>query len=492
MNRICSLIALAFSFVVLSVQAQEDSSQHVYTTTISDPITPILAGKNNFFAYNGSVICLKTFGKKFGIQVFSGDNLNETERVEYTDFEPLFAPEQYIRSGSKIYFFYSVWDRENVLEQLYVRIFDLETLSFPEAGRKILDTKGKVRGGNGNKFNIQRSRDRTLFLVKYKKTLDERETPYDIYGSAILSDDLEVLSKEEIEMPLTRDEMRVLDYQLSSQGNLYFLYATSTGLSVSLIENGELQTRESEEDDMDEDTMASEFIKGFSWLESANNNLYLMGYYGYETYYAVQGVFWMKIDESGDIGELKKIEDKELDRFRLERVVSENDGNFVIFGHELKRTFDGVSTDIQEALKHISGALQTRYVFTKVNHTDSIEWSTILSWTPVSENDYRDIYIKEFFLTIIANEYYLFRVNMNLQKDKKHKRFLGVATVNYDTGKKCEYTLFDLNEVNGLQVKELNVREMIVLSESEFAIPFFDKQKRYRMMRLKLNLEDCE
>jgi hypothetical protein len=130
--------------------------------------------------------------------------------------------------SDKFYVFYSLFDKDNEIEQLYVQEIDFAKGEFAGSPRLFLDVKGRVTLYSHayiGKFQILPTLDKKSFLVKYRKKPEFKndKKSFDIIGLYSFDGNLTKISNKEITMPYTERRMDNLDYQIDNKGNLFML-----------------------------------------------------------------------------------------------------------------------------------------------------------------------------------------------------------------------------------------------------------------------------
>src|SRR5690606_8233440 len=156
-------------------------------------------------------------------QVHDTKSLKQKNFFEAKISDKKLVLEQTLVIQNKVNIFYSLWDRREELEQLFVMEVDNNTASL-SAPKKVVDIKGKLTGtfvtGKGglprvaDKFKFYLSSDESKTVIQYRKKPEERRDQFnkDIIGFVVMDDSKSVIWDAEVEMPYTEALMDNLDY----------------------------------------------------------------------------------------------------------------------------------------------------------------------------------------------------------------------------------------------------------------------------------------
>lgn len=231
------LLLLLFISLSFSGLAQD------FDYEVSKPYPVIDAATKFYLSKDDQIMSIKSHGKKFAIiQKWDANSMKQISRTEYNDLPDGFLLESFQEFEDNYYMFYSVWDKPNEKEQLFVRRIDFETGKFTDKGTLLLKVDGKVTSANGggqgfygavsasgfgvvDKFNVQASYDESTVLIQYRKKPENRKDKEnkDIIGFGVFDSNMEKISVEEVEMPYTEAKMNNLDYSIDSEGRIYVL-----------------------------------------------------------------------------------------------------------------------------------------------------------------------------------------------------------------------------------------------------------------------------
>lgn len=285
----------------MNASAQKNTTNFL-SYKVSEPYRVFDAHVKMYLTYENNTVSVKIDGGKVLLQKIEGSSMTEVSRTEYMDFEPGFVLEQLVEMEGFAYLFYSAWDRPNTTEQLFVRKIDLSTAKFVGENENVVKVKGKVTGGNGNKFIITRSFDKSTILIKYRKQPEVRDDSVnkDNYGLMVLDDKLQTVWEEEVKMPYTESEMTVLEYTIDSEGRVYMLInkkqSQNPDIGIFIISDGEIEASKSEI------AVENKSLVSYGFFEGPNNVLLLAGYYNNDNSYGgVDGVFSFELDKNGEV-----------------------------------------------------------------------------------------------------------------------------------------------------------------------------------------------
>jgi len=491
-------------FTISSLNAQSDSKNFL-SYEVSEPYQVIDAYNKMYFSYNENIISVKISGAKIIVQKIDGNSLKEVSRKEYTDFKPGFALEQVIEMNGHGYLFYSAWDRANTTEQLFARRIDFENGTIDSKDIDITKVKGKVLGGNGNKFTIVRSYDQSKILVRYKKYPEERSAAInkDNYGLMVLDNKLEQIWADEVKMPYTEKEMSLLDYTIDSEGFVYLLIDKkidgNSNVEILIIKDGEVEKNKTEI------AVENKTLVTYGFYEGANNKLLLSGYYRNSKTWGsgVDGVFNFELDNSGDIlnrnmyeipVEIMKQYVSPKSQEKIDK--SEGKGNDLTMGSLRMRYLhvadDNSITIVGEVFYIVTTTTQngtsTRYYYedvliTKIDAKGELSWMKKLPKRQTGTNGCGIKYIRN-----NDNHYVIFIDNIkNLVPDinlepETHRGgaggFLMVNKIDDKTGDVVKASVFDLRDAKGHDLGQLSMDRIIDISENTFGVECYIGKKK--------------
>lgn len=235
MKRILCALAL---FAAVAGHAQKKrplSSEYEYK--VSAPYKVIDADDKYYLSVDGKIISVKIRKRDIWVQKFDAAAPAQVSAKLYEDAFPKNAVYERIEIvKGKVMLFFTQWNGDDEIEQLYVQEIDPDKGEFKGEAKRILQVKGRVVGtGSGrmmdfnltDKFPVYTSFDQSTFLVQYEKKLEKKDKKddgyHEKYGLVAFDGDLNQLSSREVEMPYSKKQMDNLDFQLDNAGNVYLL-----------------------------------------------------------------------------------------------------------------------------------------------------------------------------------------------------------------------------------------------------------------------------
>jgi hypothetical protein len=227
--KIRNLATLAFigTTFVSTVLAQDEkiTTSKEFEYKVGEPYPVVDAAVKSYTARDGSVISFKMNSRSVTIQKFSGSPFSQESSKVYEDFPDGTVYEDDIETEDFVYLLYSVWDKANKVEQLYVRAINLKTAEFENKGERIVAVEGKVTGGDGNKFKLATSFDGSKLLVRFRKKPESRNDKInkDVIGLYVFDSKLTQMWGKDVEMPYTEARMDNIDYAIGTNGDVFIL-----------------------------------------------------------------------------------------------------------------------------------------------------------------------------------------------------------------------------------------------------------------------------
>lgn len=222
------LFTLLFSLQILQAYSQKELSND-YKYDVSSPYRVRDADLKTYFSQGNEVMSIKFDDRDIYIQKFNADKPEFISEKKYEKYFPKGRVIEGLKEiNDKFYIFYSLFDKENEIEQLYVQEIDFATGEFSGNPRLFLDVKGRVTLYSYSymgKFQILPTLDKKSVLVKYRKKPEFKndKKSFDIIGLHSFDGNLNKISNKEITMPYTERRMDNLDYQIDNKGNLFML-----------------------------------------------------------------------------------------------------------------------------------------------------------------------------------------------------------------------------------------------------------------------------
>lgn len=212
--------------------------QDKFAYSVSSPYRVIDSPQKYYFSSSktGIVLSVKFVGRDLWMQRFDAKSMKETTRKKISDIPRGFVLENMGWFGDRAYCYFSLWDRANATEQLYVREIDLETCDFKGEARRLIAIKGKLTGapivrmglwgiGTIDKFSFLLSHDHSKLLIQCRRKPIKRNDAvnHDIIGMYVFDNEHQQLTGNEIKMPYTEQAMDNIDYHINSEGTPHIL-----------------------------------------------------------------------------------------------------------------------------------------------------------------------------------------------------------------------------------------------------------------------------
>ena len=518
------------SMQLFNVNAQVKISDD-FSYTVSEPYK-VVDGRKVYFNRGEEVLSIKFHRGMFYFQKFSGDKLNEEKRVEVPKMDPGFTFEAFIEYDERYYFFYSRWDREKYIEQLFYCEIDFDNLGWASEENKIIKVEGKISGGYSmygagrGKFSFATSYDESKLIIQYRLVPKEKRDAFnfDKIGMHVYQGHMEEMWSETIDMPYSEKKMNNIGYSIDSKGNTYVLAEVfkteSTRRVVKGVQNFDIELIRIDAEDQSirktRVTLADKFISNIGFFEGENGEMVIAGYYSVKSINHQDGVFIFKLDEEGEVAEkisheipvevmsmymskrkqdkMKKKDDKKgisMNNVHLRSIIYNKDGSITMYGEVFYIT---TTTDPN------TGATRTTYYYKEIiaTHIDAegeISWMTKLPKNQVGKVDVGSLGF--YVYTHEGTDFLLFLDNVNnieLPMDKYPKAhkdgrggFLTGFKIDKETGDVQKISILNTLDAKGTRLYQFRLSRIINLSDGSIALEVYIKQKKDVMLRIKLN-----
>lgn len=543
-----AVIGTTFATTVLA-QDEKITTSKEFEYQVGEPYPVVDAAVKSYTSRDGNVISFKMNSRSVTIQKFSGSPLSQESSKVYTDFPNGTVYEDDLETEDYVYLLFSVWDKGNKTEQLYVRSINLKTAEFENEGERIVAVEGKVTGGDGNKFKLAISFDHTKLLVHYRKKPESRNDKlnHDVIGLYVFDANVKQLWGKDVEMPYTEAQMENIDYTVGSNGNVFIL--------TEVMKEGETKKYDRDNNpnfdyqlisvsESGVDVAASDvdvkgkFVTQVSFFEGKNDALMLAGFYGNQRGVQTDGIFYCTLNKEGKQTDFKSFEipteliklymsqrnQDKLDRKEekgkdlgmtnmvLRNLIIHDDGS-IFFAAE--KYYVVVSTTT--AAPGASSNVKYDYYFeemlcAKVDKSGTLVYMKKLpkrqhSSTSSSGNFYvlPTVLGPSFFksselsykLVQSENNYYLMFLdnvkNLELDENKipaRHESgrggFLTAYQINKEAGTVKKLSILDTRDAQGFELFQFGPRRIIELGKDEFAVECYIKKKQDIMIRIKI------
>ncbi len=194
----------------------------------------VIDGSKTYFEHDGYNYVLKMNDSGIHFQKFDlSDSPALIAENTVTDIYGLFTFEQLVGFGGRRYFFYSVWDKENQTEQLFVRPIDLDNLVLVGEPKLLIAIDGKLEGrmmwgkrpGVVDKFSyiFSSASDKLLIYYTYKSESAARKNTYLRIGLNLFDKDLNLVAENDVQMERNIKEQTIIGYEIDHEDNVYIL-----------------------------------------------------------------------------------------------------------------------------------------------------------------------------------------------------------------------------------------------------------------------------
>ena len=318
--------------------------QSLYKVKSGTPYPVIDAKEKYYFSFEDDILMIKITKKNIYLQKYNTSTEKQVKVKILPALEKRAYTEKLIKLNNKIYLFYSLYDKKNIIEQLFYREINPVNLSMGSS-KKIISVKDKITGhytGSNwfnmhveGKFNIYSSFNKSKFVVQYRKRPKERKDKinHDVIGIFVFDKEFNKIWGKEIKMPYTEAKMNNIDYQVDDKGIVYLLaevYNTDVvkkyihdtknyHLELLKIDNGALETIKLDE--------GKNNITDAWMYDGPKGNIYLSGFYSKDKYWnKADGVFLIKILDDGTVEntEYYEIPLSVLNMYQKERTQKKN------------------------------------------------------------------------------------------------------------------------------------------------------------------------
>ncbi len=313
-----AFIGATFTGTVLA-QDEKITTSKEFEYKVGEPYPVVDAAVKSYSGRNGDVISFKMNSRSVTIQKFSGSPISQESTKTYEDFPNGTVYEDDIETEDFVYLLYSVWDKANQTEQLYVRAINLKSGEFENEGERIVAVEGKVTGGDGNKFKLASSFDGSKLLVHFRKKPESRNDKVnkDVIGMYVFDSNVKQLWGKDVEMPYTEARMDNIDYTVGSNGDVFIL--------TEVMKEGETKKFDREDNpnydyqlvsvsESGVDVNASDvdvqgkYVTQVNFFEGKNDALMIAGFYGNKRGIQTDGIFYCALDKDGKQVDFKSFE----------------------------------------------------------------------------------------------------------------------------------------------------------------------------------------
>lgn len=528
------MYAIVFFSLIAQLSFSQVKTSKEFKYTMSKPYE-VVDGSKWYFSLNDEVLALKENRGGFIVQKFEGETLEESKRSESEGLPKGAVKEGCIQVDSRIYLFYSLWDKPAGKEQLFVRELDFNTLKF-KADKLLISVKGKVSGvlysGGAfvyrvyDKFNISLNFDETMFLIQYRINPEEKRDALnkDKIGFHTFDLDLAEVWESVVTMPYTEKKMNNVGYCLDNFANVYILAEVYKDETTKRTDkegnpNYDLELIRIDADDQNVSqsniTLKDKFLTNYGFFEGNDFEIIISGYYSNDKYGANNGMYVYRLDKEGSVisQSTNEFSADVLKQFESQRTQSKVDnadrkGKLGLNNLRLRKLIihsDGSITSIGEVyyvVSHYNSKTgQTTYTYyyeemilMNINPDGELVWMKKLPKFQYGGSPRGGMSF--YYMASENNMYLVFLDNVkNLELDvnsvpAKHNDgrggYLTAYQVSKETGDWKKLSIFDTRSVNDIAVYQFATGRIVDINENEFAVEFYKKGKEDVMFKVTL------
>lgn len=319
-------------------------------------------------------------GKYMTLQVFdeNAKTMRKQENLKLPENIGKFESEGFYSIKDNFYWFYSFRDKKSNTERLSGLVFDKTSLRFKDKEITLLET-GKLESSDKYKFYCSADSSRLLIVYTKTKQNNNKQSKTTI-GFHVLDDKLDKVYAVEIEMPYPASEMKNLDYDIDSKGNIYLFTQILIPNPVRVDEDEEEQPEKKyryvlmrlKQSSNTFETVnigiSDKYITTFSMKEDWDHYMSITGYYANDKNKIVNGVFLVRFTdenftsqtsqathltftsemlmpretEDGETRLTKKNDNIGITNLNLRKVLFNDDGTMLLIGEQ-----EYVTTSVQ-------------------------------------------------------------------------------------------------------------------------------------------------
>lgn len=210
----------------------QNSLSKDYAYTIGEPYENIEGVINGYWPFyyttkDNQIMAVKANRKQLVVQKFDAENLNLISSEEITDLPKNKMQEKIVALNNKYYYFYSSWSgKKTKHERLYYKEINFEKGTFSDQPTLLVDIPEKIKSYFGlDKFDIKTSGDSTKLMVKHTKIpkIKNNKNSFELIELHVFDKDLNPIWSKEYKIPHSETKTRIIDYKVSSYGDVYIL-----------------------------------------------------------------------------------------------------------------------------------------------------------------------------------------------------------------------------------------------------------------------------
>jgi len=543
--RSISLLTIALLCISITISAQDDYVQSDdFRVELSKPHRVIDAKSKLYLTGEDYIVAIKTLKNgDFHIQSFDKGSLDQIAVSVVDDMEKKADIESFWELNDRFWVFYSLYDSKKKTERLFAWEIDPEKAKMMGSPTLMVSVNGKLSGTRvqtgaykfkvTNKFRFETSKSGEYIMVRYRLLPETKndDKSHDRVGMKVFNSELEEQWGVEKEMERTEAEMNFMDYTVDSEGNAYILaqiFASASDRKDSergdeafdgYIELIKLMSGSGEIERTKLELESDRIIESVALWEKDENELVIGGYYNNPGSYSVHGMYVLHV--SKDDGAYtqnyhaipkevlnafstkseKKKNEKNAKKGRegenklvFDKLFVDEEGNIILVGEEFWVTSRTTTSS--------SGSTRTTYYYhygdilaAKINTEGEMDW---LVKVPKIQNggasqggmSYTTLFNSDaLYLLYIDNE-----KNFTLsphETPEAHQDgqggFMTSAKINSETGELSKEHLFNMRDVNGVEVYQFTTSRVVNISDDTIAVEVYKKKKEDIWIRVGLN-----
>ncbi|MGB0886659.1 MAG: hypothetical protein ACPGSL_00940 [Vicingaceae bacterium] len=535
--------------IVLIIISQFLLGQEVITNEkiqFGTPHPVVDANSKSYYKHKDLILGIKVKKKKKGdiytLQTYNSNKLSLEKVKVYDDFPTSLSRESIITLNDRIFIFFSGWNKQKEVEQLFVREIDVENASFKGDLKLISEVDGELSGVSSGKFmnfnvfekySFYPSFDESKLLIKYRLYPEKKNDSKnkDVIGYKVFNENIELLHGSEVEMPYTEKKMENLDYTVDNSGRFYI--AAKVYRDNSTKQNATNKQDGTKEINYDIEVMtisvngdltqkkiileSGKHINSLILFESGTGEIISTGYYssGGKKGYSLSdadGVFKFNLTTADDnfkinyydipleiinqnkkkreVEKKKKKEEKKeggasLSNLNPVRFFVHSDGSIVLIGEQSFVTTHTYSTS-EGKTRTVTTYHYDDVLITKINNDGSLAYMKKMAKRQVNElSSFELIEGKDDLYLVYLDD--IKNLDLNLvDVPYRAGEFLTAYKINYETGETSKISLFDYRIVKKQKIYQFSLSRIITTADDEFVFEVYKKKKEDLLIKVNL------
>ncbi len=506
---------ITISFVFFSLSVFSQVSQENFEIKISKPYKVIDAPNKEYFSDGKEILLVKWDNTRIILQKFNAETLEMSGSKEILNL-PFFSCEKIVQSENKLYFFYSVWDKPNITEQLFVKEIDFKNCDISSEGSLLLKVKGHIAGdplayvefgipiGIGTKFHINLSDDKRKILVQYRiKPIEkDNEKNTDVIGLYLFDQACNKIGGGETKMPYLESKMDNIDYLVTNNAEVFAL--------ITVIDLVKKEGNEGHHEVLKMDLNSGQFKTtevhledvycGFTKIcEDPLHKIICLGHHS-QNPYSSQGISFVKMNPNGNIIDTKtfyipaELRNKKDENISIKKPVistriNARDSGMVVLEEQ-------VWTEMVGSGQYAHHVYYYEDIFiSKITSYGKLEWVKRIPKMQAGAHGESNLSYVYFY-----NSNYLFvlflenKSNILLDTKDDMKRlidgkggYLVAYKTNLVTGETEKIPLFDITSLNQMDLLQFSPKRFCQINESEFVMEAYKGGKQDILIKIHFN-----